>query len=326
MKKKSPTARKSAELYGIAAVARQAGLTAPVIRMWEKRYAAVTSKRSSTQRRLYDTMDVERLRLLHKLTGHGHAIHTIATLSLAQLQRRLVEAEALLPAALHPGAGSLKRLLFVGAGLEVLLGELELLEGQAVGKLKNLETAKNSPRLPKADLLVVETETLIPETLVLLRDVVKRSKAPRTILIYRFTPSDTFVAITKMIEGLCPLKSPVSASQLRRECVVQLNRLDEQRQLPDPPGGTGQIPERIYEASQLERLVQVSTAVKCECPRHMAELLQGLCAFERYSEQCEDRNAADALLHDFLHRSTAHVRRLMEEALRHVVRMEGIKI
>jgi len=323
MRKRANSTQQPTEQYGIAAVAGQVGLAAPVIRMWERRYGAVTAKRTKTQRRIYDAEDIGRLRLLQKLTGHGHAIRTIARLSLAQLQRRLEEVEALLPSAPHPGEGSFKQLLFVGNGFEAILGDQELLEGQVVGTFKNLKAAKAASRLPKVDLLVVGSETLFPETLNLLRAVVKRCKARRTILIYRFASSDTIVAVARLIQGLCPLKAPVSANQLRRECVVQFNSLEE-RQLPLPPGGTGPIPERIYQTEQLERLAQVSTAVKCECPRHLAELLQGLSAFESYSEQCEDRNPADALLHDFLHRSTAHVRRLMEEALRHVVRMEGL--
>ena len=55
-------------------------------------------------------------------------------------------------------------------------------------------------------------------------------------------------------------------------------------------------------------------------------LLQSLSAFETYSQECEDRNPEDALLHAFLHRTTAHVRRIMEEALRHLVRVEGIRV
>lgn len=324
MKKPSVTASQPTERYGIAAVARLAGLAAPVIRVWEKRYAAVTPKRSGTQRRLYDAEDIERLRLLGKLTGHGHAIRTIALLSLAQLLRRLEDVEAMLPGAVHPGAGLFKRLLFVGTDFKAVLGDAELLECRVVAQFKNLEAAEVVPHLPEADLLVVQADTVFPETINSLRAVVKRCKARRSVLIYRFSSSGTLVAIARNIDGLSPLKAPASANQIRRECMVQINSLEE-RQLPRPPGGNGPIPERIYQDYQLARMATMSTAVQCECPRHIVELLQGLAAFETYSQQCEDKNPADALLHHFLHRSTAHVRRLMEETLRHLVRMEGIE-
>jgi hypothetical protein len=54
--------------------------------------------------------------------------------------------------------------------------------------------------------------------------------------------------------------------------------------------------------------------------------LQGLAAFEKYSSECEDRNPADAALHSFLHRTTAAVRRSMEEALDYVVQAEGLSV
>ena len=98
------------------------------------------------------------------------------------------------------------------------------------------------------------------------------------------------------------------------------------RNLPAPTGGLGAIPERLYDANQLVKLTQVASAVECECPQHMAGLLQSLSAFETYSQECEDRNPEDALLHAFLHRTTAHVRPIMEEALRHLVRVEGIRV
>ena len=88
----------------------------------------------------------------------------------------------------------------------------------------------------------------------------------------------------------------------------------------------GPIPDRLYDADQLARLSRISSTIECECPQHMAELLKGLTAFEKYSQECEDRNADDSLLHAFLHRTTAHVRRTMEEALRHLIQSEGLKI
>ena len=86
------------------------------------------------------------------------------------------------------------------------------------------------------------------------------------------------------------------------------------------------IPERIYTTDQLLKFARVSTSVDCECPQHLAGLLQGLAAFEKYSSECEDRNPQDAALHAFLHRATANVRRTMEDALQHLARVEGIEL
>ncbi len=51
-----------------------------MIRVWEKRYGAVEPNRTTTNRRLYSPLEVERLRLLHAATQAGHSIGTVAHL------------------------------------------------------------------------------------------------------------------------------------------------------------------------------------------------------------------------------------------------------
>lgn len=309
--------------FGIGAVVARTGLSAPGIRMWEKRYGAVEPGRSDSNRRLYRAEDVERLALMKKLTDRGHAISTIANLGLMELEERLEKAESLLRVK-SGGTVPAGRMLVVGSGLDDLVRDNMLLETEVVASFADVEAALAKSRLPETDLLVMVVETLFPETITAVREVVGRCRAARTMLIYRFTSSRTATALAKAIDGLCLLKAPIAEAQLRRECLVQLNTLHP-RNLPAPTGGLGAIPERLYDANQLVRLTHVASAVECECPQHMAGLLQSLSAFETYSQECEDRNPEDALLHAFLHRTTAHVRRIMEEALRHLVRVEGIR-
>lgn len=310
--------------FGIGAVVTRTGLSAPGIRMWEKRYGAVEPGRNDSNRRLYGAEDVERLCLMKKLSDRGHAISTIANLSLLELEQRLEKAESLMRVKMENSVAP-KRLLVIGTDLEELAQDSILLESKILDRFDSIESALTKNRLPQVDLLVISTETLFPETLPPIRELVARSRAARTLLIYRFTSSKTATALAKAIDGLSLIKAPISSAQLRRECLVQLNTLHP-RNFPTPIGGLGEIPERLYDAGQLVRLTQISSAVECECPQHMAGLLQSLSAFETYSQECEDRNPEDALLHAFLHRTTAHVRRIMEEALRHLARAEGIHI
>lgn len=67
-------------------VARRTGLTAHVIRAWEKRYSAVTPTRTETNRRLYSEEDVQRLWLLKRATDSGHSIGQIAQLPSQRLR------------------------------------------------------------------------------------------------------------------------------------------------------------------------------------------------------------------------------------------------
>ena len=66
--------------YRVGMVSKLTGLSTHTLRMWEKRYAAVTPKRTEAGGRLYTDADVERLRLLHGLVERGHSIGGIATL------------------------------------------------------------------------------------------------------------------------------------------------------------------------------------------------------------------------------------------------------
>jgi MerR family transcriptional regulator, light-induced transcriptional regulator len=73
----------------IKSAARLSGLSAHVIRAWEKRYAAVAPGRSENRRRLYSSEEIARLDLLRRATEAGHAIGCVVRLSEEDLHRLL---------------------------------------------------------------------------------------------------------------------------------------------------------------------------------------------------------------------------------------------
>lgn len=73
----------------IKLVARETGLSAHAIRVWERRYGAVRPVRAGNNRRLYTEEDVEKLRLLGQATAAGHSIGQIAQFTIAELQQLL---------------------------------------------------------------------------------------------------------------------------------------------------------------------------------------------------------------------------------------------
>lgn len=70
----------------IKVVARRTGLSAHVIRIWEKRYGAVEPERTGTNRRLYSDEQIERLSLLRNVTQSGHSISHVAKLPTEKLR------------------------------------------------------------------------------------------------------------------------------------------------------------------------------------------------------------------------------------------------
>ena len=71
--------------HPIQVVARRTGLSADVVRAWERRYQAVTPERASNNRRLYSDLDVEKLGLLRRATSAGRRIGDIAHQSIEEL-------------------------------------------------------------------------------------------------------------------------------------------------------------------------------------------------------------------------------------------------
>ncbi len=69
----------------INVAARRSGLTAHVIRAWERRYSAIVPDRSETARRLYSDWEVQRLVMLRQAVDLGHRISEVANLPMEEL-------------------------------------------------------------------------------------------------------------------------------------------------------------------------------------------------------------------------------------------------
>ncbi len=78
--------RKTENLYPMRVVTRLTGLSAHTIRVWERRYEAVTPERTSGNSRRYSAEDVRRLTLLRDATGLGYRIKDVAELPDDQLE------------------------------------------------------------------------------------------------------------------------------------------------------------------------------------------------------------------------------------------------
>ncbi len=73
--------------YRIGTAARLSGLSTHAIRVWERRYGALSPDRSQGGARLYSEDEVARLRLLKRAVDRGHPIGQIVTLGSSELER-----------------------------------------------------------------------------------------------------------------------------------------------------------------------------------------------------------------------------------------------
>lgn len=78
-------------MHTIQFVAERTGLTPDVIRIWERRYQAVSPHRTAANQRLYSEDDIERLDLLKRVTDAGRRISAVANLSNSELRDMLAQ-------------------------------------------------------------------------------------------------------------------------------------------------------------------------------------------------------------------------------------------
>lgn len=119
--------------HSIKIAARKSGLTAHVIRMWERRYNAVSPDRTDTNRRRYSNSEVERLTLLRAATQAGHNIGSIAKLPVEKLRELAAEViPAATPVARRSGAAATQAIELAISAIEKLnSSELEAILGRA---------------------------------------------------------------------------------------------------------------------------------------------------------------------------------------------------
>ncbi len=79
--------------HPIGVASRRTGLSASVLRAWERRYGAVEPTRSKGGQRLYSDSDLQRLSLLKRLVDEGRSISQVANLPQEDLQE-LAELQA----------------------------------------------------------------------------------------------------------------------------------------------------------------------------------------------------------------------------------------
>lgn len=115
------------------------------------------------------------------------------------------------------------------------------------------------------------------------------------------------------------MRSPVDPGGLRRVALGPVQELGIPVTAPPAHGlgdaVTGPIPPPRFSSDVIARVSRTSSSVRCEFPRHLADLVFSLGAFERYSAQFENVNPRDAAFHHYLWQTAGHCRAVFEEAL-----------
>lgn len=314
--------------YRIGAVSRLTGVPADTLRVWERRYTVVEPQRTEGGSRLYSQHDVARLGVIKRLVDAGHAIGTVANLTLEQLEERVAAAQSAQGMAQPVRSGPL-RLVIVGSSLPLRLEEsLRNLDSESLtlaGSFFEVSEFEEVARDLRADVLVVEVSTLSDQEISKVRRMQRLCGARRLAVVYGIAPSRSLNQIEDL--GAVALRFPVHWEELRRVCIPELPPAAPAADAGDFESALGTpVPPRMFDDRQLAVVAAASTAIKCECPHHLADLVGSMARFEQYSAECENRGRDDAALHAFLHVTTAKARLMLEEALQKLVELEGIEV
>ncbi len=311
------------------------------LRVWERRYGLTQPALSPGGQRLYSVDDVRRLAVLKQLTDLGHAIGSLATLDMAQLQGvAATHVQAQAATKKSPRAESARllparawRLAVIGAALGARLQRPGLLRWLGrplvvLGPFDDAAQAAAALRASDADALLVH-EAHLQEGWLASLDAAAPALAglPKAVL-YGYAADRVCEVLATAGTALLrePQPDAVLAQWLRALSTATLATSAQGPAVDTNALSTEPLPPRRWDDAALADIAGLSTTVACECPRHVAELLMQLSHFEAYSAECENRSAPDAELHAYLRRVAGAARASFEAALEHVALHEGLML
>ncbi|MFM0167942.1 MerR family transcriptional regulator [Paraburkholderia sediminicola] len=314
--------------YRSGEAARLAKMPVTTLRIWERRYGVVGPAKTASGQRLYTEDDVKRLSLIKLLVSRGHAIGAIARLDREQLQFLaarsgresggaadipLVESVDLRLALV---GGSLAQ-RFQASGVDLRpYGVNELI---TFADLSIAGPGASGERRESIDALLVSVDSLqedIASQIIALGDAV-RAKAIAVVYSFGTGPAAEILRVA----GVRLYREPDSRTEFRQMLGDLCERVRMQERIGDD--AVWSRVRRRYDDRELETIAGRSSTIACECPRHLAELVMKLSAFERYSDACASRSAQDAALHRYLGDVSNRACAMVEAALERVAREEG---
>jgi len=324
------------------AVARLLGMPVATLRVWERRHGLTRGALTPGGQRLYTAEDVRRLALIRQLAAQGHAIGSLAGLGLAQLQQVAASAVAATVPASRPwrlgvvgpvlGARLQRPALLRRLGRSIeLIGPFDgLAQAQAAyaamaGPLPVDAWLLHQPQLHAGWL--ADLEAFAPE-------LAPGPGRPPLAVCYGLAPEAVCQALAD--RGVALLREPQPDTALAQWLRLWTEHAAAGRVVsPSPDVGPGaafteqsgsEAPPRRWDDAALTGFASLASSVACDCPRHLAELLLQIAAFEAYSAQCAQASPADAALHTHLGREAAAARARLELALDRLARHEGLPL
>jgi MerR family transcriptional regulator, light-induced transcriptional regulator len=308
--------------YRIGAVAQLANLPVGTLRVWERRYGVVSPPKSASGHRFYGEADIHRVALLKNLVDRGHAIGSIAKLDAQQLERLALMHIDKSCAARLPRTHADVQIVVVGTTLARMvrksLSSLQQTPEIVPTAFDNMTDAFASRLVQRADLLMLHLPSLHPDDIGRVLALGASCHAVKIVVVYAFATERTVEHLRQA--GVHTLREPLDWSDTGRVVRELLDAPPDELSI-DEPDYRPAAPRR-YADDTLTSMANASVTIACECPRHLADLIMQLSAFERYSNECMARTPADAFLHGYLANVSGRAREMFELALARLEREE----
>lgn len=297
-------------LYTIGTVARLSGLKPDTLRIWERRYGLGASRKSATGRRQYTQSDLDHLQLIAALVADGSRIGEIAAAPRKTLEM-LLRGKGKKAAAALPEPKP--KVVCIGEGLCEWLDEHQGCLAHVDALLARCALSEVVPGdLEDVDMLVVECSTMASAQKAQIDALVAALEPNRVLVMYRYCNERWLQQFSE--QGVTAVSFPPDVPFLAFElgrCVAEKATGLGDTNLGDliaarPP----QFTQRELSAARL-----LQSAIDCECPRHITDLIRSLSHFEAYSATCSVENWHDAAVHSCIYAYTGQARWLMEKAL-----------
>ena len=308
-------------LYSIGTVARLTGLKPDNLRAWERRYGLGASHKSATGRRQYTQSDLDHLQLIAALVNDGARIGEIAnserkTLEMLLRQRGIRGREAL--------SKSKPRAVFVGAALCEWLDSHQGCISGVDARLARMDIAAIEESafaaLKDSDVMILECASLSRASVTRIKSLHDDALAKRIIVVYQFGNTQWLQDL--QAASIATMAFPPDAGKL----AFAIARNIAENEVSAGEGNFGELmtaKPRQFGAVELAAAASLESTLNCECPKHIAQLITALIAFEEYSASCSVDNWHEAAVHSCIYTYAGQARHLMEKALRTVLEERG---
>ncbi len=156
-----------------------------------------------------------------------------------------------------------------------------------------------------------------------LRGALERIGAELNIVTYSFARRALIRSLQS--QQVRVLQSPITLEVLQAHLAPLVIRNVLQSARKELSMDPSPVPPR-FSREQLGKLMEVASSVQCECPNHLAQVVERLQAFEAYSKDCENKNDADRAIHAALYKASAGARLEMEKALEVLIKHENLTV